>query len=180
MESSVEKLVGRAKMCYKTSSKAISPLVSAILLTMIVIAGFATLYAMWQRYASSVFESEQHEIVKMQKELSWFADIEYGYLLNTLDACILHIWYYCTPLNCSLESIYLNGEQVSVKHSKPSSIINNLYLYSLTLNLTALENLSCPSQPTASIKLIIAFGSPGSPYYIVKEVTYLIPVINTQ
>ena len=172
--------MGRVKLHYKTTTKAISPLISAILLTMIVIAGFAVLYAMWQEYTSKIFESEQQEIVKMQKEVSWFADIEYGYLLNTLNACILRIWYYCMPLNCSLESIYLDGEQISIKHNKPSSIINNLYLYSLTLDLTALKGLSCPSQPTVPIRLIIAFSSPGSPYYIVKEVTYLIPVINLQ
>ena len=158
---------------FRTKIKAISPLVSALLLTMIVLAGFALLYTIWQSYASRVTETQKQEIIKAQKELSWLAGIEYGYILNNSNTCTLHLWYYCTPINCSLVTFYLDSLQLTVSPKNISlSIIDNLYLYNLTTNLA-----TCPSQSAVSIKLVIAFSEPGSPYYITKEITYLAPVV---
>ena len=158
---------------FRTKIKAISLLVSALLLTIIVLAGFALLYTIWQSYASRVAETQKQEIIKAQKELSWFAGIEYSYILNNSNTCTLHLWYYCTPINCSLVTFYLDSLQLTVSPKNISlSIIDNLYLYNLTTNLA-----TCPSQSAVSIKLVIAFSEPGSPYYITKEITYLAPVV---
>lgn len=157
----------------KGKVKTISPLVSTLLLTMIVLAGFTLLYIVWQSYASKITEVQKREAIKVQKELSWSANIEYAYILNISNTCTLHLWYYCIPINCNLSTLYLDNQPLNISFKNTSvHIIDNLYLYALTTNLT-----TCPQEHVVAIKLIIAFSERGSPYYITKETTYLAPII---
>ena len=160
-------------MLFAGKVKSVSPLVSALLLTIIVVASFTLLYTVWQNYTSKVAETQQQKIIETLKELSWSAGIEYGYILNKLDKCILYLWYYCAPINCSLVALYVDNSQLIVSFDNiSSSIINSLYLYNLTINLA-----TCPTQSSVTVKLVVAFSKPGSPYYMTREVTHLVPVI---
>jgi len=159
-------------MLFKRRVRSISPLISALLLTFIVVASFILLYGIWQNYTSRIVETQQHEIIETLKELSWSTGIEYGYILNRTSTCTLYLWYYCAPINCSLIAVYVDNQLIVSLNDITLSIVDNLYLYNLTANLAA-----CPTQSSATIKLVVAFSEPGSPYYMTKEATYLVPVI---
>ena len=156
----------------KSKVKSVSPLISALLLTLIVVISFILLYAIWQDYTSRIVKAQQHEIIETLKELLWSTGIEYGYILNRANTCTLYLWYYCAPINCSLVAVYVDNQLIISFNNITLSIVDNLYLYNLTANLAV-----CPTQSSATIKLVVAFSKPGSPYYMTKETTYLVPVI---
>ena len=161
--------------------RAISPLVSALLLTMIFLAGFALLYTMWQSYASRVSETQKQEIIKVQKELSLTANIEYAYVLVSDTSCILYIWYYCAPLNCNWTALYIDNALADKQpHINVTPIDGSLYLYNTTIDVSAISANLCEaisSKKMATIKLVVSFAEPGSPYYITKELTYTAPAV---